>query len=196
MKIGVFGTGVVGRTLASKLVSLGHDVRLGSRTAANPAAGEWAEAEGERASCGTFQAAAASADFLFNCTPGQVSLAVLSSIPGDTLVGKVLVDVANPLDFSGGFPPSLSVVNTDSLGEQIQRALPETCVVKALNTLSVDVTVDPGQLGARHDIFIAGNDGDAKQQVRSLLVAFGWRSDDVHDLGGITAARATEMYLP
>jgi predicted dinucleotide-binding enzyme len=107
-----------------------------------------------------------------------------------------LVDVSNPLDFSGGFPPSLSVVNTDSLGEQIQRALPDTQVVKALNTVNADLMVNPGLLEGRHDLFVAGADVVAKRLVRSLLIEFGWRGEDIHDLGGIAASRGMEMYLP
>ncbi|HEV8631159.1 MAG TPA: NADP oxidoreductase, partial [Thermoanaerobaculia bacterium] len=112
------------------------------------------------------------------------------------LEGKVLVDVANPLDFSRGFPPTLSVCNTDSLGEQLQRALPQARVIKALNTMWAGIMVDPRRLPGRHLVFLAGNDAAAKATVRQLLAGFGWREDELVDLGDITAARATEMLLP
>jgi len=196
MKIGVLGTGVVGRVIAGKLLALGNEVRLGSRSADNPTAGDWARVGGEQASHGTFEDAAGFSELIFNCTPGMVSVAVLESLAPEAVAGKLLVDVSNPLDFSGGFPPSLAVVNTDSLGEQIQRALPDTKVVKALNTVNSELMVNPGLLDGHHDLFIAGEDRGAKLFVRSLLVEFGWPADDVHDLGGIAAARGLEMYLP
>jgi len=143
-----------------------------------------------------FADAAEFGEVVFNCTPGVVSLSVLATIPADALAGKVLIDVSNPLDFSAGFPPLLSVAVTDSLGEQIQRASPEARVVKALNTLNADLMVRPSALAGRHDLFIAGDDDDAKEQVRTILAEFGWDLRDVHDLGGIAAARGPEMYLP
>lgn len=194
--VGVLGTGVVGRTIGSALAEHGHRVRLGSRTPDNAAAGDWVRSAGAGASQGTFSDAADFGEVVFNCTPGAVSLSVVTSIPTEALDAKVLIDVSNPLDFSGGFPPTLSVVNTDSLGEQIQRALPQARVVKALNTLNADLMVRPSLLPDRHDLFIAGDDDDAKEQVRSILAEFGWDLRDVHDLGGIAAARGTEMYLP
>jgi predicted dinucleotide-binding enzyme len=108
----------------------------------------------------------------------------------------VLIDVANPLDFSRGMPPSLLVSNTDSLAEQIQRGFPEARVVKTLNTMNCEVMVDPARLPGEHDVFVAGDDDAAKEKVRELLASFGWPSDRIVDLGDITAARATEMYLP
>jgi hypothetical protein len=112
------------------------------------------------------------------------------------LDGKVLVDVSNPLDFSGGFPPRLSVCNDDSLGEQVQRAVPGARVVKALNTVNADLMVNPRQLAdGAHTMFLCGDDAAAKAVVRALLEDdFGWR--DVLDLGGLSMARGTEMLLP
>ncbi|HVQ18368.1 MAG TPA: NAD(P)-binding domain-containing protein [Actinomycetes bacterium] len=196
MKFGVLGTGTVGQTIGGKLVDLGHDVRMGSRTASNETAAKWVASSGARASHGTFSDAAEFAEVVVNCTPGTVTLDVLKSVDAAAFDGKVMVDVSNPLDFSQGFPPSLSVVNTDSMAEQIQRTLPRVRVVKALNTVTADVMVQPGVVPGRHDLFIAGDDAAAKSDVRSLLTDFGWRSDDIHDLGGISAARALEMYLP
>jgi len=196
MKIGILGTGTVGQTLGGKLVELGHDVRMGARDAANAKAAEWTAGAGPHASQGTFADAAAFGEVVFNCTKGEVTLEVARLAGEDTLGGKVLVDVANPLDFSRGFPPSLSVCNTDSLGEQLQRALPRTRVVKALNTMTASLMVDPGQLaGGDHHVFVSGNDAAAKVRVVELLKSwFGWRQ--VIDLGDITTARGTEMILP
>jgi predicted dinucleotide-binding enzyme len=195
MKIGVLGTGVVGQTLATKLVELGHQVMMGSRRAGNEKAWEWAATTGRRAHEGTFADAARFGKLLFNCTAGAASLGVLRSVNPKDLSGKILVDVANPLDYSRGTPPGLFVSNDDSLGEQIQRAFPETRVVKALNTVNAELMVDPGKVPGDHDVFIAGNDAAAKDQVRKLIGDFGWPVERIIDLGDITAARATEMYL-
>ncbi len=196
MKFGVLGTGTVGRTIAGKLVGLGHEVMMGSRTRDNEAAGQWAASAGERASQGTFADAAAFGEVVFNCTAGTASLDALRAAGAENLDGKVLVDVANPLDFSQGMPPTLSVCNTDSLGEQIQREQPGARVVKALNTVNAEVMVEPGGVPGRHHVFMCGNDERAKAEVKSLLEAFGWPPDAVLDLGDISAARGVEMYLP
>lgn len=196
MKIGVLGTGTVGRTIATKLVALGHGVTMGSRTADNEQAAEWVAEAGDRAAQGTFADAAAFGEIVFNCTAGVASLEALGSVSTDDLAGKILVDVANPLDFSQGMPPTLAVSNTDSLAEQIQRALPDARVVKALNTVNAMVMVDPGRVPGEHDVFLCGNDADAKAQVTELLESFGWPSERIVDLGDITGARAMEMYLP
>jgi hypothetical protein len=194
MKIAILGTGGVGETLGSKLVALGHEVRMGSRTANNEKAVAWTQKAGARASQGTFADAAAFGELLFNCTAGMASLEALKQAGTNNLKGKVLVDVANPLDFSKGMPPTLSVCNTDSLGEQIQRAFPDVKVVKGLNTVAADIMVNPGLLSAPTDMFISGNDAGAKKQVTQLLTeGFGWKS--VIDLGDITTSRATEAYL-
>jgi hypothetical protein len=193
-RIGVLGTGVVGRTIASKLVELGHEVCLGSRSAGNERARAWVEEAGERASEGSFADAAAFGEQLFNCTPGVHSLEALEAAGAERLAGKLLVDVANPLDFSRGMPPTLAIVNDDSLGERIQREFPAAGVVKALNTVNAALMVDPGQVEGQHAIFICGDDVEAKDEARELLRSFGWR--EIIDLGDITAARAMEMYLP
>jgi 8-hydroxy-5-deazaflavin:NADPH oxidoreductase len=195
MRIGVLGTGMVGETLATKLVDVGHDVVMGSRSAANEKALAWAERFPERAGQGTFAEAAAHGEVVVNATGGVVSLEALRSAGADNLAGKTLLDVANPLDFSGGFPPRLSVGNDDSLGEQIQREFPAARVVKALNTMNAQVMVDPGRVSGDHDVLMAGDDEAAKQQVADLLVSFGWPLDAIRDLGGIGAARGLEGYL-
>jgi predicted dinucleotide-binding enzyme len=194
MKIAVLGTGMVGNAIATKLCQLGHDVKMGSRTAGNAKAAEWVKAAGGKASAGTFAEAAASAEIAFNCTAGAVSLEALEAAGKKNLAGKVLVDVSNPLDFSKGMPPSLTVCNTDSLAEQIQRAFPEAKVVKALNTTNANVMVDPSLIKGDHDIFVCGNDAAAKAQVTEILSGwFGWKH--VVDLGDLTAARGQEMFV-
>ena len=195
MKVGILGTGMVGNAIGTKLVKLGHDVKMGSRTADNAKGAEWVKANGAKASQGTFADAAAFGEIVFNCTHGMASLEVLKMAGATNLKGKVLVDISNPLDFSKGMPPSLSVCNTDSLGEQIQRALPDTKVVKTLNTVNCNLMVNPSLVKGEHDLFISGNDAQAKAKVIDILKNwFGWKS--VIDLGDITTARATEMILP
>lgn len=197
VKIAVLGTGVVGRTLAGKLVESGHDVVMGSRSATNEAAVGWAAGAGPRARAGTFFDAAAEGEVVINATPGTVSLEVLAAASTKNLAGKVLIDVANPLDHTAGFPPSLAISNTDSLAETIQRAFPTARVVKALNTMRADVMVAPDRLaGGDHDVFIAGDDAEAKDVVAGLLREFGWRPEHIRDLGGLDAARGMEMWLP
>lgn len=196
MHVGVLGTGMVGRTLGAKLVALGHRVTMGSRRAGNEAAARWAAAAGELASEGSFADAAAPADLVINATAGTASVAALVSAGAGNLAGKVVVDVANPLEFSAGLPPRLSVCNTDSLGEQIQRQFPGARVVKTLNTVNCEVMVDPSLVPGSHTMFLAGNDARAKADVGALLESFGWPADDVVDLGDISGARGMEMYLP
>lgn len=194
MKIAVLGTGTVGTTLGTKLVQLGHEVRMGSRDATSEKGQAWARSAGERASYGSFgDAASFGTDLVVNATAGTASLAALRSAGEPRLRGKILMDVANPLDFSQGMPPTLTVVNTDSLGEQIQRAFPQARVVKALNTVNADVMVDPSLVPGDHDTFVCGDDAAAKETVTALLRDFGWKH--VIDLGGIGSARGTEMML-
>lgn len=194
MRIGILGTGVVGRTIGAGLVKLGHEVKLGSRTADNENAVDWAAKAGTGASHGTFADAAKFGAMVFNCTSGEVSLQALRAAGAANLAGKPLVDVANPLDFSHGQPPTLSICNTDSLAERIQAEFPDAKVVKTLNTMSAKVMVDPAVVPGEHDVFISGNDAGAKAQVAELLRSFGWRN--IIDLGDITTARGTEMLLP
>ena len=196
MKIGVLGTGMVGDAIGTKLIQLGHQVKMGSRSATNEKSAAWVTKNGAMASQGTFADAAAFGEILFNCTSGVGSLDALRLAGEQSIGSKTLIDVSNPLDFSHGMPPSLTVCNTDSLGEQIQRAFPQARVVKALNTVSATVMVNPGVVaGGDHELFMCGNDPKAKRQVKSLMLdGFGWRR--VMDLGDITAARATEMMLP
>ena len=196
MKVGVLGTGQVGRTLASKLVALGHEVRMGAREAGNERAGEWAVEAGARASSGTFAEAAGFGEAVLNCTNGMAALAALEAAGADNLAGKVVVDVANPLDFSQGMPPTLSVCNEDSLGERIQRAFPDARVVKTLNTMGSALMVEPRRLPEPTSVFLSGDDAEAKDVVKGLLESFGWRAEEILDLGGIATARGPEMWLP
>lgn len=182
LQIGILGTGVVGSTLAGKLRELGHDVRVGSR-------------DGSKGD-GSFGEVAAHGELLFNCTAGVNSIEALELAGESNLDAKVLVDVANPLDFSQGFPPRLSVCNDDSLGEQIQRRFPQTRVVKALNTVGAPVMVNPSVVPEEHSLFIAGDDAAAKELVLDVLESMGWPRERVLDLGGIEASRGLEMYLP
>lgn len=196
MRIGIFGTGSVGRTLGSRFIELGHEVRLGSRTADNDAATSWANQAGERASHGTFADAAAFGELLVNATSGAASVEAIGSADVRDLDGKVLLDIANPLDFSKGFPPTLSIKDTDSLAESIQRAFPQARVVKSLNTMNADVMVRPSQLEGAHNVFMSGDDADAKAAVSALLGEIGWPTDDIIDLGDLSTARGAEMFLP
>ncbi|MDO9255367.1 MAG: NAD(P)-binding domain-containing protein [Bacteroidales bacterium] len=192
--IAILGTGMVGETLATKLVSLGHKVKMGSRTANNEKATAWTKLNGELASNGTFADAAAFGEIIFNCTSGQVSLEALQLAGHENLQGKILVDVANPLDFSKGMPPSLTVCNTDSLGEVIQRQFTDVKVVKTLNTMNCQLMTNPGALKDPGNVFICGNDNEAKAEVERILHSFGW--EKIIDLGDISAARGTEQVLP
>jgi 8-hydroxy-5-deazaflavin:NADPH oxidoreductase len=196
MRIAVLGTGSVGRTIATKLVELGHEVTMGSRSAESDALREWLDEAGEGADGGTFADAAAGSELVFNCTAGGASLDALAAAGAGNLAGKVLIDVANPLDFSQGMPPTLTVCNDDSLGERIQAAFPGARVVKALNTVNAGVMTDPGRLPDAHNVFVCGNDEEAKATVRELVQSFGWPPEAIVDLGEIGAARGTEMYLP
>ncbi|MEV4708512.1 NAD(P)-binding domain-containing protein [Actinoplanes sp. NPDC049316] len=206
MKIAVLGTGMVGQALAARLAELGHDVTVGTRdvevtlakkdpdTMGNPPYATWAHAH-PQVHLATYAEAAADAQLLVNATSGNVSLAALQAAGTENLAGKILIDIANPLDFSAGFPPSLFVKDTDSLGEQIQAAFPRLKVVKALNTLTAALMVNPRNLAdGDHTVFVSGNDADAKKTVIGLLESFG--HTDVIDLGDITTARGSEMLLP
>jgi 8-hydroxy-5-deazaflavin:NADPH oxidoreductase len=194
MKIAIFGTGMVGTTIGTKLISLGHEVKMGSRTVDNAKATAWVEASGKTASQGTYADAAVFGEIAFNCTAGTGSLAAIEAAGPANLAGKVLVDVSNPLDFSKGMPPSLSVCNTDSTAEQLQRACPDARVVKALNTMNCALMVDPSLIKGEHDVFLCGNDAGAKGQVTEILTGwFGWKN--VVDLGDLTAARGQEMFV-
>lgn len=193
MRYAVLGTGDVGRTLGGKLAELGHEVTLGSRTKDNPTALEWARSVGARA--GTFAEAASSAEVVVVAVGGRVALSALEAAGAENLGGKVVVDVSNPMAFEDG-ELRLSPVESDSVGEQIQRAFPDARVVKTLNTVNCEVMVTPSLVPGEHQVFVSGEDGSAKEQVRVLLGEFGWPPHRVLDLGGIRSARSVEMLLP
>jgi 8-hydroxy-5-deazaflavin:NADPH oxidoreductase len=182
MRVGVLGAGVVGHALAEKLRELGHDVSIGTRS---PRDGALTYAD----------AAAAGTDLIVNATAGAASLEALDAAGAGNLAGKVLLDVANALDFSKGRPPALTVANDDSLAEQIQRAHPEAKVVKALNTVNNAVMVNPALVPGEHVVFVCGNDDGAKAHVVELLGSFGWPPERIVDLGDISNARGPEMYV-
>ncbi|GAB5427370.1 MAG: NAD(P)-binding domain-containing protein [Devosia indica] len=191
MRYAVLGTGMVGQALARKLRALGHEVAMGARAPDNEKAAGFAAETGGLAM--DFAAAAGFGDMVINATSGAHALDALRQAGAENLTGKVLVDISNPLDFSVK-PPVLSVVNTDSLGETVQRTFPGSRVVKTLCTVNANVMVDPARLPGEHVIFLSGDDADAKAQTRAMLEAFGWRQ--IIDLGGIDSARAQEMMLP
>ncbi|WP_327427048.1 NADPH-dependent F420 reductase [Streptomyces sp. NBC_01236] len=195
MRYAVLGTGEVGRTLGGKLIELGHEVSLGSRTKDNPAAVEWADSAGPGAGHGTFAEAAAFGEVVVNAVGGRVAVTVLQTAGAENLDGKVVLDVSNPIAFEDG-QVRLSPVESDSVGEQIQRTFPHARVVKSLNTINCYLMVDPALVPGEHQIFVSGEDQSAKEQVTELLGEFGWPPQRVLDLGGIRTARATEMYLP
>ncbi|MEG3162408.1 NAD(P)-binding domain-containing protein [Sphingomonas sp. LB2R24] len=207
MRIVVLGTGMVGRTLAARLTELNHDVSIGTRDVEQTLARSEPDAKGSApytewqklnptVRLVPFENAGTHGDLIINATAGAQSLTVLHLVGAESLVGKVLLDLAVPLDYSQGRPPRLLFANDDSLGEQIQRALPGTHVVKTLNTMHMNVMTDPSRVPGDHNVFLAGDDDRAKTIVKALLAEFGWPTAAMVDLGGIRQSRATEMYAP
>jgi predicted dinucleotide-binding enzyme len=188
MRIAVIGTGSAGRAIATALAEGGHDIVVGTRSPdATRARDEW---QGVGLALVPLGEAAAGADLVVNITNGNASIEALSQV-GPSLDGLVLLDVANPLDFSGGFPPTLSVKDTDSLAEQIQRAFPAARVVKSLNTVTGALMLAPVP---GTTMFVAGDDPAARRTVVALLEEFGW--EDVIEFESLDAARGMEMWLP
>jgi predicted dinucleotide-binding enzyme len=200
MNIGVLGTGMVGETIATALTQKEHNVRMGSRTPDNEKAAAWVQKSNDHATQGDFNDAAAFGEIVFLCLNGEHALDAVRSIDADSINGKIVIDVTNPLDFSKGMPPRLleGLNNSTSLGEEIQNALPGAKVVKTFNTVNCNVMVNPKLINnGDHTLFICGNDADAKNKVKHFLVdTFGWRPENLLDLGGIIAARGTEAYVP
>lgn len=206
MRIGVIGTGIVGRNHAAKLAELGHDVVMGTRNVdvtmkttekdarGNAPLNEWLKAH-PKVKIKTFPEAAKHGELIVDAVKGEHALEALRKSGEANLAGKIIMDISNPLDFSKGMPPSLLVVNTDSLAEQIQRAFPSAKVVKTLNTINADVQTNPKALMmGDHDVFLSGNDTSAKERVKEILKSYGWTN--MIDLGGLSTARGTEMMLP
>lgn len=193
-KIGILGTGMVGNTIGSKLIELGYEVKMGSRTDDNPKAAEWVNKNGENSSQGTFSDATKFGDIIFNCTKGEAVLDILKMAGVENFSGKTLIDVSNPLDFSKGMPPTLFISNDNSLGEEIQKLLPDANVVKTLNIVNCEVMVNASKSGGEPTMLVSGNNNQAKADTVEILKQFGW--NDVIDLGDITTSRGTESMLP
>lgn len=201
MKIGIIGSGVVAQTLGAKLVELGHDVVLGTRDPKKldekknmaGSLNEWLTAVKNKAKVATFKEAAAHGELLINATHGQVSVEALKTAEADKVGAKVLIDTANELDFSKGFPLALASEERSVAGK-IQSTFPNLKVVKCFNTLAAPLMVNPKMLhGGDHTLFLSGNDAGAKAKVTEILKSFGWT--DILDLGDINAARGQEMYM-
>jgi 8-hydroxy-5-deazaflavin:NADPH oxidoreductase len=207
MNIAVFGTGMVGQSIAGRLEELGHSISMGTRDVSRTLARsekdrtgasfqDWYEPRKQKIKILSFAEAAAGAELIFNCTSGGGSLEALSIAGEANIANKIVVDVANPLDFSNGMPPSLNPCNTDSLAEVIQRTFPSVRVVKSLNTMNAFLMVNPALVPGDHNVFVSGNDQDSKVKVSQLLKSFGWKEKNIIDLGDITTARGTEQLLP
>ncbi len=210
MNIAVLGTGTVGQTLSAKLLELGNKVVLGTRSVAeaqtrttrdgygNPGIGDWIK-NNPGIKLLPFAEAIAFGQLIINATQGANSISALKAgNPGD-LDGKIIIDISNPLDFSKGMPPVLipELCNTNSLGEEIQKAFPQSYVVKTLNTMWCGLMVNPAMIGGGdHNNFLCGNNPESKLEVRKLLGQFGWKEDNLIDLGDITSSRGTEQILP
>lgn len=205
MKIGIMGTGMVGRAFAEKLTRLGHDVVIGTRNVAEtlsrtepddkgiPAYSNWAAKYPDMRLL-TLAEMAAHGDLIINATAGNVTLDAISAVGAENFADKIILDLALPLDYVPGGLPALSYGIDDSLGEQVQRAVPQARVVKSLNTMSMTVMLDPSRLPGPHNAFLSGDDEVAKAVVSELLCSFGWPAEAIIDLGGIETARGTEMY--
>lgn len=208
MKVAVIGTGAVGQAMSKKILELGHEVFLGTRDPqqslnrketdqwGTKGIGAWIENYPQVQLMSFKEATKKGSDLIIFAMNGMAALDVLKNIGSEILGDKLMIDISNPLDFSQGFPPSLSVCNTESLGEQIQKAFPQLKVVKALNTLSHPLMANPGAIEGDHNLFICGNDAAAKEKVTGLLGDFGWKKENIIDLGDISNARGTEMVLP
>jgi predicted dinucleotide-binding enzyme len=207
MKITIIGTGVVGQTLASKLNELGHEITMvtrnpevtKSRTEPNPMSGvsfaDWYK-DNKNIKLEAYTTCNVDADLIILATKGDSSVNALKEVGKNNLTGKVLLDISNPLDFSGGMPPTLFISNDDSLAELIQREFPLTKVVKSLNTMNAFLMVNPDLVPGDHNVLVSGNDADAKSLIKELLESIGWKQKNIIDLGDIRSARATEQLLP
>jgi len=206
MKIAVLGTGMVGKTLAAALVKAGHTVAIGTRSPdatlakdvpmeAEPIRYEDWLAARDGIAMHTFADAAVDADMVISSLSGKHAVPTLSQL-AESLSGKVVVDTTNPLDFPDGPAPLLTVMNDDSLSEQIQRALPDARIVKALNTVGFSVMTRPAEIaGGNHILPICGNNSEAKTTVRSVLAELGWTESQMIDLGDLSNARGMEAYM-
>src|SRR5258706_998908 len=197
MKIGILGTGEVGNLIGSRLIENGHHVMMGGRESKNEKGLDFVKKHSsENALYGTFEAASNFGEIIFNATNGRFALEALNLAHTD-FAGKIIIDIANPLDFTTTPPTLISeFANTNSIGENIQQQYPKAKVVKTLNTFGMTLGVNPKQLkNGNHSVFVSGNDESAKAKTKTLLTEFGWEIDNIIDLGDITGARAMEMYL-
>lgn len=207
MKICVIGTGMVGQTVSSKLSSLGHDVEMATRNSqetanrdtVNQMTGysfkQWKE-EHPKINLINYSEVSNDNELFINATGGMVSIEALNLVGVEKMHSKTLIDISNPLDFSNGMPPTLSVCNDDSLGERIQAEFPSVRVVKSLNTMTTMIMMNPKMIDGDHNVFMSSNFDDAKEEVRSLLLQIGWKGNSIIDLGDISTARGAEMLLP
>ncbi|MBA2613992.1 MAG: NAD(P)-binding domain-containing protein [Bacteroidetes bacterium] len=207
-KIAILGTGTVGQTFGTRLAGLGHEVMIGTRNVqekltapgkdgAKNGFASWHE-KNPTIKLGTFEEAAAFGEMILNVSQGANTLTVLNLAKAKNLDGKILVDISNPLDFSKGMPPGLipELSNFNSLGEEIQKTFPNAKVVKTLNTMWCGIMVDPALIKGDHVNYICGNDEAAKTTVKTFLKGFGWKDENILDLGDLSAARGTEAVLP
>jgi 8-hydroxy-5-deazaflavin:NADPH oxidoreductase len=189
MKIGILGTGEVGQALGHGLISIGYEVKMGSREAGGEKARAWVARVGKGASEGTFAEAAAFGEMAVLATLWSGTENVIRLADPTNLAGKIVIDATNPLLFAPNAPPSLALGHTDSGGEQVQRWLPQSRVVKCFNTVGHAHMVHPDLPGGPPDMFLCGNDQKAKETVTEICQAFGW---PVIDIGGIEGARLLE----
>ena len=207
MKISILGTGSVGQSISAKMIALGHKVFMASRDAqqareriqTNPMTGssfaEWLT-KNTAVNLVNYNDLPPDTDIYINCTQGEGSVAALKAIGKDKIKNKIILDISNPLDFSKGMPPTLFISNTDSLAETIQREFPDSKIVKGLNTMNCNIMMNPSIVPGDHNVFLSGNDQQAKNEISSLLISVGWKADNIIDLGDISTARGTEMILP
>jgi 8-hydroxy-5-deazaflavin:NADPH oxidoreductase len=190
MRVGVLGSGEVGRCLAAGFSGRGHEVMIGSRDPAKAELREWLAGDGSGIEVRTFAETAAHGELLVLAVLGNAAEEAIADAGPDNFKGKIVIDAMNPLDFSGGFPPKLSIAGEDSLGERVQRALPGARVVKAFNTIGNPYFVDPSFSEGQPTMLIAGDDQSAKDTVRDVLTDFGW--SNTVDIGGIEGSRELE----
>lgn len=192
MKYGVLGTGDVAKTIATKLIELGHEVMMGSRTANNEKAVAWASENGDKAKCGTFADAAVFGERVFNCVQGIHAIEALTAAGIGNLKGKILIDQSNPYIYKDGhITLKAEYTGATCLGEEVQKLLPDTKVVKTLNYLGSTMMTRPGELSEPVTGFYCGNDAEAKEAVNEVLHDFGWT--ETFDMGDISMSRYTEM---
>lgn len=190
MRVGVVGSGEVARRLAEGFCGRGHEVMIGSRDPDKAELRDWLSGDGRGIEAGSFEQAAAHGELIVLAVLGSAAEEAIAGAGPDNFRGKVVIDAMNPLDFSGGFPPKLSISGEDSLGERVQRALPDARVVKAFNTIGNPYFVDPSFSEGQPTMLIAGDDQEAKDTVRNVLTDFGW--SDTVDIGGIEGSRELE----